>query len=294
TVTTTTADGHTVTSHLGSGQSLVNPDGSTTTIGSGGAMTTHYPDGSSVTVNPDGSVTATNATGTSGLGLGGLPPAHFGTGTGLPTTHLPTTGDPGGLTLHNGDGSTVTHFPSGAHATTDGSGFTTTHFPDGSSSISGPGGQFQTVPSPATAAASAAEAGGGLPDGVAATPAGAGDAGLSSMMSPMMMMMGMSRMGQQQGGQGQGERVRETYQQHDSDGAFIQGGGYQQQVAPPEEVFEEEEEDPEELPSRTPTTGQGRQSQGARRPSTQSSSWSDHEEDVWGTGEEGLPASIGR
>jgi hypothetical protein len=304
TVTSTTADGHTVTTHLGSGQSLVNPDGSTTTLGGDGSMTTHYPDGSTVTVHPDGTVTATDATGTGNNGLGSSGSRHLpagtqnGSGTKLDTsTHLPTSGsDPHGLTLSGGNGSKITHFPSGATATTNAQGVTTTRFPDGSSTVAGPNGGFQTVPSPQTAAAnlaaanSAGAATAGQPLGQAAAGASTADTALGSLMSPMMMM-GMARMGGQQGGQGQGERIRDTYAQNDSDGAFIQGGSYQQNAMPPEEVFEEEEEDPEELPSRTPAAGQGRY--GTHRPSTQSS-WSDHVEDVWGTGEEGLPASLGR
>ncbi|MBV2354908.1 AAWKG family protein [Streptomyces sp. J2-1] len=321
-VTTTTGDGRTVTGHLGDGQSVVNPDGSSTSVGADGSITTHYPDGSTVTVNPDGTVTGTDATGT-GTGTGGtgtgtvgdLPPlpdlGSIGTGTlggagiggggpgGTGGLHLPTSGaDPDGLTLRGGDGSTTTHFPSGTTATTGGDGFTTTRFPDGSSTVRGPGGQFQTVPSPETAAAqaAAAEQAAALAnpltaDGLAGAgeAGGAGEAALGGMMSPLMMMMGMNRMGNQGGGR-EGERVRETYAQADADGAFIQGGSYQQYAAPPEEVFEEEEEDPEVLPTRSAGGTPGRY---GARPTTQSGR-ADGEEDVWGTGEEGLPASLGR
>ncbi|MBY8877404.1 AAWKG family protein [Actinacidiphila acidipaludis] len=301
TVTTTDASGHTVTSHLGNGQSLVNPDGSSTTLGGDGSMTTHYPDGSTVTVHPDGTVTTTDATGTgtgSGKELGGLGNESDLSGGG-PRVPTSSSGHGGGLTLRDGEGHTTTHFPSGAVATTDSLGNTTTTFPDGSSTVAGPNGEFQTVPSPQTvAAAQAAAAGplGGVGEGLVgaqgASPA-TDAVGLSGLASPMMMMMGMSRMGQQ-GQQREGERVRETYAQRDGDGAFIQGGSHQQYAPPPEDEFEEEDADPDELPSRTPTGGQGgRFGRGAaQRPSTQSS-WSDGD-DVWGTGEEGMPASLGR
>ncbi|MGW5352699.1 AAWKG family protein [Streptomyces sp. NPDC004031] len=298
TVTTTDASGHTVTSHLGNGQSLVNPDGSSTTLGDDGSMTTHYPDGSTVTVHPDGSVTTTDATGTGtgpGRGPGGLAnesDLSHGGGPRVPTSSS-------GLTLRDSTGHTTTHFPSGAVATTDSLGNTTTTFPDGSSTVAGPNGEFQTVPSPQTLAAAQAAAaqplggvGGGLGGAQGAT-AATDAVGLSGLASPMMMMMGMSRMGQQ-GQQREGERVRETYAQRDGDGAFIQGGSHQHHAPPPEDAFEEEDADPDELPSRTPPGGQGgRTGRGApQRPSTQSS-WSDGD-DVWGTGEEGMPASLGR
>ena len=301
TVTTTDAAGHTVTTHLGANQSLANPDGSSTTLGSDGSMTTHYSDGSTVTVHPDGTVTTTDATGTGsaggtdGLGNDTGPSSSLtgGSSLRLPTS---TSGGTSGLSLHNGDGTVTTHFPSGAVATTDSLGNTTTTFPDGSATIAGPNGQFQTVPSPQTAAAQAAGeslgAGGteALDSATAATPA-TDAVGVSGLASPMMMM-GMSRMGQQ-GQQREGERVRETYAQRDGDGAFIQGGSQQPYAPPPEEDFEEEEADPEELPSRSPAGQGGRFGRAAaRRPSTQSD-WTDGE-DVWGTGEEGLPASLGR
>ncbi|MFJ5266791.1 AAWKG family protein [Streptomyces sp. NPDC088387] len=296
-VTTTTANGSEVTSQLGEGQSLVNPDGSKTTLDPDGGFTTTYPDGSSVTVNPDGTVSSTPATGGTGAGggLGGIdiPTVSGGTGAGdLPSY------DPSGLTVDNGDGSSSTTYPTGTVSSTDPSGYTATNFPDGSSTLTSPDGQFQAVPSPETAVA------GGTPDGLTpatgstgvAPPSGTGDdpglSALGGLMSPMMMMMGMARMGNQQG-QGQGERTRETYQENDQDGAYFHTGPQRPAEPPPAEAFEEEDQDPDEVPSRTPTTGQGSGEGGGWRPETQDSGW-DEEDDVWGTGEEGLPASIGR
>ncbi|WP_089101320.1 AAWKG family protein [Streptomyces hyaluromycini] len=290
TVTTTNANGSTVTSHLADGQKLVNPDGSTTTLTPDGGITTTYPDGSSVTVNPDGTVTSTTADGTTGSAL--TDPVDSLT----TSTPITTTADPSGLTFQNGDGSLTTTYPTGTTAVTDPSGYTTTTFPDGSSTVASPDGQFQSVPSPSTAADGQA-----VPDGTTglttAAASGAEDpglSGLSGLMSPMMMLMGMSRAGGQGQGQGQGERVRETYLENDDDGAFLAGGPQRPQAAPPDEVFEEEDEDPVDLPSRTATTGQGRRGGlVGRRPGTEDSGWTEPE-DVWGTGEEGLPASLGR
>jgi hypothetical protein len=100
----------------------------------------------------------------------------------------------------------------------------------------------------------------------------------------------MGRLGNQGGGQG--ERVREVYEDADGDGAFVGLQRTPQQVPPAEEAFEEEEEDVENLLARSATeTGGGR-----IRPATQSShpAWAEGEGDVWGTEEGGLPASIGR
>ncbi|MGW3290754.1 AAWKG family protein [Streptomyces sp. NPDC001002] len=290
TVTTVNPNGSEITSHLADGQNLLNPDGSTTSIGSDGSITTTYPDGSSVTVNPDGTVTSTDADGSISDGLTG---GTNGLGTSTPIT---TSADPSGLNLRNSDGSLSTTYPSGTSSLTDPSGYTTTTFPDGSSTIASPDGQFQAVPSPDTAANALATPAGST--GLTTTPAAGGDdlglSSLSGLMSPMMMMMGMSRAGGQGGGQGQGERTRETYQDSDDDGTFLTHGMQRPTAAPPEEVFEEEDEDPVDLPSRTPTTGQGRRgSLGAQRPATEDSDWAEPD-DVWGTGEEGLPASIGR
>ncbi|MEU9336718.1 AAWKG family protein [Streptomyces sp. NPDC048290] len=321
TVTTTTANGSEVTSELGEGQSLVNPDGSRTSITPDGGFTTTYPDGSSVTVNPDGTVSSTPPT-TSGLGTGTGTNTGSGSGLGLLPSlgggtngiDIPTTGsgggvdlpsyDPAGLTTQNGDGSLSTTYPSGTTSITGTDGLTTTNFPDGSSTISSPDGELQAVPSPETAALGSSVAqplGSSVPS---VPPSGgtgdeAGFSALGGLMSPMMMMMGMARMANQGGqGQGQNERTRETYLDNDADGAFLAANGYQQRPEPAQvpEAFEEEDQDPDEVPSRTPTTGQGGmpgESGGGWRPETQDSGW-DEEDDVWGTGEEGLPASIGR
>ncbi|HEY5834686.1 AAWKG family protein [Streptomyces sp.] len=301
-VTTTTADGRTITSHLDPGQSLVNPDGSTTTIGTDGAVTTRFPDGSSYTVNPDGTVTTTNPT--VGSGSNGLP--HPITSSGpdfhLPEYHTPDLSGikhdlPNSLATHNPDGSLTSHFPSGTTSTVGADGFTRTNFPDGSSTVSGPDGQFQALPSPATAAAGAPGAAPGGAPGAALGGAGGPDAGLLGLMSPMMMMMGMARSGQ--GGQqnNEQERIRDTYEEADDDGAFIRHAGVLQPPAPVEESYEDEEEDAEELLGRTVTAsepGYGRP--GTPRPATQSanSARTAREDDVWGTEEGGLPASIGR
>ncbi|MET8829520.1 AAWKG family protein [Streptomyces sp. NPDC004610] len=315
TVTTNPANGDPVTSQLGEGQSVLNPDGTRTSIGDNGAFTTTYPDGSSVTVNPDGTVTSSLPTNTSiagGTDIDTSPDFGSGSGSGsdIPTLStgfgsgsLPS--GSGGLTFDNGDGSLSTTFPSGATSTVGADGFTTTTFPDGSSTITSPDGQLQAVPSPETAAAN-----GGVPTGQSlaaglpsTAPGGAtgddmGMNALGGLMSPMMMMMGMARMAGQGGQQGQGDRTRENYQDPDGDGVFVATSGYRQQPADlsAPEVFSEEDEDPVEVPSRTPTSGHGNgpgDSQGAWRPETQNTGW-DEEEDVWGTGEEGLPASIGR
>ncbi|KPI20816.1 T-complex 10/CenJ [Actinobacteria bacterium OK006] len=303
-VTTTTPSGQSISSHLDPGQGLVNPDGSTTTVSRDGSFVTRSPDGSSVTLHPDGTVTTTNPTGTGTNDLSQAAQLPTSSGSVLPTgTNL------GGalsdlghtLTTQTPDGSITSHFPSGASATTTPDGFTTTRFPDGSSSVTGPNGEFQALPSSATAEASQPASLG--TDGSTATNgaasdaqrAGTGaDAGLGAMLSPMMMMMGMGRMGNQGGGQGgsQGERVREVYEDADGDGAFVGLQRTPQQVPPAEEVFEEEEEDVENLLTRPATeTGRGR-----IQPATQSSnpSWAEGDGDVWGTEEGGLPASIGR
>ncbi|MET8832058.1 AAWKG family protein [Streptomyces sp. NPDC004610] len=321
TVSTIKADGSEVTSQLGENQSVVNPDGSRTALTDDGGFTTTYPDGSSITVNPDGTVTSTPPTGgtgsTGGLtgfgntgslgGLGSLGSLGGSGGTDIPTVSgfgsSGLTSDPGGLTFDNGDGSLSTTFPTGTTSTLGSDGFTTTQFPDGSSTITSPDGQFQAVPSQATADAGTPAAqplgSGGTGTSPSATGDDSGMSALGGLMSPMMMMMGMARMASQgQGqGQGQGDRTRETYQENDADGPFVAAGGYQQRPAerPAPEVFEEEDEDPVEVPSRTPTTGQGGQPGDAAgwRPETEDSGWNE-EEDVWGTGEEGLPASIGR
>ena len=290
TVTTTNPNGSEITSHLADGQNLLNPDGSTTSIDPDGGITTTYPDGSSVTVNPDGTVTSTDADGSISDGLTG---GTNGLGVSTPIT---TSANPSGLNLQNSDGSLSTTYPSGTTSLTDPSGYTTTTFPDGSSTIASPDGQLQTVPSPATAGGELGAPAGTT--GLTTTPGTSGDdtglSSLSGLMSPMMMMMGMSRAGGQGGGQGQGERNRETYQDNDDDGTFLSNGMQRPTAPPPEEVFEEEDEDPVDLPSRTPTTGQGRRGNlGAQRPATEDSDWAEPE-DVWGTGEEGLPASIGR
>ncbi|SFF47512.1 T-complex protein 10 C-terminus [Actinacidiphila alni] len=296
-VTTVTPDGHTVTQHLEPGKSLINPDGSTTSIGKDGSLTTTLPDGSSYTVHPDGTVTTTDPAADIPHGSTSSPA--------LPGNGLDLSDFDSGLSTQSPDGSIATHFPSGTTSVTGPDGLTTTTFPDGSSTVATSDGQFQALPSPQTAAAEQAAAQSAAEQAAAqaaAAPAGMDESlmGLSGLMSPMMMMS-MSRMGQ--GGQQQGkeqERVRETYEEADTDGAFIQHGSVLQPMTgrdePEGETYEEEEEDSDELLSRTPTQQEPGFGRTARRPGTQSgaSEWAAGRGDVWGTEEGGLPASIGR
>ncbi|MGC0379697.1 AAWKG family protein [Streptomyces sp. SAI-229] len=300
TVTSVTPQGQTVSTHLDPGQSVVNPDGSTTSLGADGSVTTTLPDGGTYTLHPDGTVTTTDPDGTTGpTGLSNLPTVS---------------GDLGQLTTLDPDGSTTVHYPSGTTATTGTDGFTTTTFPDGSSTVAGPDGQFQTLPSPTTAGLTDATTGTtgdrteafvdpnqafgsreAAAAGQSATATGTGtgmgaDSSLSGMLSPMMMM-GMARMGQQ--GNREQERIREVYGDDESDGVFFPNQQQSRPVGRPEpDAYEEEEEDSEELLAR-PARSQGGPG-GYARPSTSSPGWSDDGDDVWGTEEGGLPASIGR
>ncbi|MFM9498993.1 AAWKG family protein [Streptomyces galilaeus] len=301
-VTMTTPSGHSISSHLDPGQGLLNPDGSTTTVARDGSFVTRSPDGSSVTLHPDGTVTTTEPSGTDTKDPS--PAAQLPTASGfVPPTGTSLGGALSGLghtlTTQTPAGSITSHFPSGATATTTPDGFTTTRFPDGSSTVTGPNGEFQALPSTATAdvpAPSGSGAGDSAPLNTAAAAgaqgAGTGaDPGIGALMSPMMMM-GMARMGNQGGGQGEGERVRDVYEDADGDGAFIGQPRSPRQVPPGEETFEEEEEDVENLLTRSPTETV----RGGVRPATQSShpAWAEGDGDVWGVEEGGLPASIGR
>ncbi|MFB7502326.1 AAWKG family protein [Streptomyces broussonetiae] len=290
-VTTTDAGGHRTTSHLSAGHSITNPDGTTVSVDSKGDIITHYRDGSTSTLHPDGKLTMTQA------------PADHGSGPNLNGNsnipHYPSVD-----TSAPNFGRTITHLPGGGSVTTHPDGTKQTVFSDGSSLITSSDGNYQTLPSPATAAQAAA-AGAAAVNAAAANGASAGAAAnvgaLSDSQNAMgllspMMMMGMNRMGGQQGG-GSGERNRDTYEDRESDGAFMHSGMTAARTAPtpdPEE-YEEEESDSEELlaPRRHVTEspfGQG----GASRASTQtSSSWNADDEDVWGTKDGGLPASIG-
>ncbi|MEU0949409.1 AAWKG family protein [Streptomyces canus] len=298
---TTTSNGHTLTSELNPGQSIVNPDGSTTSVDHGGGITTKFPDGSSYTLNPDGTVTTTNATGTGGSHLTTTDTTgsgnHLDTPNSLDLSKLQHS-VANGLTTANGDGTTTTHFPGGSISTTEPNGLTTTHFPDGSSMVTGPNGQFQAVPSPGHD--SSTDTGGSLGSTTASATGTGGNTGadssLMNMMSPMMMMMGMARAGGQgQQGQQEGQRVRDVYADDESDGAFLHAASSGQRRQPtPVDAYEEEEEDAEVLFNRPASESSGRRGT-ASRPATQSSSasWS-ADGDVWGTDEGGLPASIGR
>ncbi|MFI5635349.1 hypothetical protein ACIA8E_39600, partial [Streptomyces sp. NPDC051664] len=203
-----------------------------------------------------------------------------------------------GLHISDGNGTVTTHHPSGGVSAIDPKGFTTTSYPDGSSTIAGPNGEFQTVPSPANMAGISTQAtaqtgeANAMPAG-AMQPAAAGQdaGGLSNLLSPLMMMMGMSRSGGQS--QSGSERTRDLYQSGEGDGAFI-SGSVAQPAPRSDDPFEEEDEDTYELSPRNTVGGQG--PPGMPSPShaaTQTTDWAE-QEDVWGTGDEGLPASIGR
>ncbi|WP_046731016.1 AAWKG family protein [Streptomyces humi] len=289
-VTTVDAQGHTTTSHLDTGKSITTGDGSTITVDGKGDIVTHNPDGSSTTLHPDGTITTTQATSDH--------PGGNGNGT-LTTPHIDIpTYSGGGQTTYTPDGTSVTSHPNGVteYKHTDGSGLVTTS-----------DGRFQSVPSPESAAAaeaakSAAEAlGGGTAAGVAAgaqAQAGSTDSqSAMGLLSPMMMMAGMNRMGGQQGGQGGGDRERNLYDGNDMDGAVVQHGmsPFGARTAPEEPAeWEEEETDSDELLGpRRPSTESGYGPAGGARQSTESAAWSGRNQDVWGTEEGGLPASIG-
>ncbi|MFF4902722.1 AAWKG family protein [Streptomyces sp. NPDC001068] len=289
-VTTVDAQGHTTTSHLDTGKSITTGDGSTISVDGKGDIITHNPDGSSTTLRPDGTITTTQA------------PANYTglTGNGnLTTPHIDIpTYSGGGQISYTPDGTTVTSHPNGVtqYTHTDGSGLVTTS-----------DGQFQSIPSPQSAAAAAggdtagAAAGAGAGAGVGASAlTGAANTDSQSAMgllSPMMMMAGMNRMGGQQGGQNGGDRERNLYDGNDMDGAVIQHGmppyGARANAEEPEEWEEEETDSDELLGPRRPSTESGYGPAGGPGQSTQSTVWSGKDKDVWGTEEGGLPASIG-
>ncbi|MFJ3762801.1 AAWKG family protein [Streptomyces sp. NPDC090080] len=300
-VTATNPNGGVTTSHLDAGHVIANPDGSTTSVGNDHSITTTMPDGSTYTVHPDGSVTTTGtAADTSGA------PGDSSVQN-RPST---LTSDPVGISTHGTDGTVTTHYPTGTVAHTTPDGYTTTKFPDGSSTVTGPNGEFQALPRPETAAATtgadgqaaAAAAGDSAAAATtAATALGAGaDPNLMGLMSPLMMMMGMARAGGQGGQSGSQERVREVYEDADTDGAYVQASPYPElRMTPPEaeeeEIYEAEESDPEDLLERPATETQrgGRGIPGYPQGSDGRSTWQPTE-DTWGTGEGGVPASLGR
>ncbi|MFD8613060.1 AAWKG family protein [Streptomyces sp. NPDC059631] len=111
-VKTVDANGHTVTSHLGVGESLSNPDGSSITRNADGSLTqtaedgtktTTFTNGTSEIVRPDGQTQITFPDGT--------------------VSHLDSDGS---LTMDGANGSHVTVHPNGDVTTTDAQGHTTT------------------------------------------------------------------------------------------------------------------------------------------------------------------------
>ncbi|MER6376759.1 AAWKG family protein [Streptomyces mirabilis] len=303
-VTATSANGQVTDSHLDPGQSVLNPDGSSTAVDSKGDITTRFPDGSSTTVHPDGTVTTTSST-ASGHGSTATS-SNAGANGGSDTSALHNelrnlNNGSGNLVTQTGNGSLTSHLPGGTTVTNSPDGSTTTRFPDGSSTVTSPDGQFQALPSPQTAAAATAAAGGAQATAATSALGGAGLGSSMSMLEPMMMMSSMARMGggqQGQGGRGDGERARETYDE-DADGAFIQHDGFVRPAVdhstdPSDpEAYEDEEEDGDEL------FGRGRPEQPYARPGARATVQNTQpprpvgEPDVWGTEEGGLPASIG-
>nr|BFD87996.1 hypothetical protein StreXyl84_73970 [Streptomyces sp. Xyl84] len=130
-VKTVDPNGHTVTSHLGVGESVKNPDGTSVTRNADGSLTqtagdgtktTTFTNGASEIVKPDGQIQLTSPDGT--------------------VSHL---NPDGSLTTNGANGSHVTVHPNGDVTTTDAQGHTTTSHIKPGQSITNADGSTTTV-----------------------------------------------------------------------------------------------------------------------------------------------------
>ncbi|MFB7337836.1 AAWKG family protein [Streptomyces adustus] len=297
-VKTTSPDGTVTTGDLTVPGGYRNPDGSTTTLNPDGTLTTTFPDGTTTTIdpetgqlttrNPDGTVT----TGNIGSGLGdSLGDLHLADPSTTPTTsssldldgltsNLSSGGGLGdGLTL--GSGSSL--LDSGGYGD---SGYA--DYDDASSAELLSGG---TVRAP------------GSTDLSAGTSAATDESGSAAGASGSPLFPGMGGMGGMGSGAGggngnNGERVRNVLT--DAGPAAAGRGRSRTRKAA------DEEEDVVVTRGRTATTGTAAGSvypagagAGQNGRSTESGdrarvSWTEEDEDVWGTDEGGAPAVIGR
>ncbi|MFJ8613713.1 AAWKG family protein [Streptomyces sp. NPDC093675] len=292
-LTLSTPDGQTV-HHLSPGDAFTNPDGSKTTLNGDGTLTTDFPDGSKTTFHPDsGAMDLTDPNGhrTSTDLLGGSPNTGQ-EGVDDLSSRLPGPNDLdqlnslGGLggherlnslddlafdpdldTLGQGPGQLLDGGVGGSSLFGgDQPGLQGSHLNDLSSLLSGAGTDGQS------ADAGQGAQGGGNPASQPASP-----------MGPM----GPMGMGGAAGGKDKGERTRDVYA----------GGAVPDRRSGSRGSGEDEEADAPGLGSiRVATSSHGSPmyvSGEQDRPSTQSEGdWSDTD-DVWGTGESGVPAVIG-
>ncbi|MFI6339561.1 AAWKG family protein [Streptomyces sp. NPDC050535] len=295
-VKTTSPDGTVTTGDLTAPGGYVNPDGSTTTLNPDGTLTTTFPDGTTTTIDPEtGALTTrdpdgTVTTGNIGSGLGdslsdldlanpSLTPTTSGSSLdldGLTSNLASSSGLGDGLTLNGGTSSLL-----------DSGGYGDSDYDDASSAELLSGG---AVRAPGSTDLSAGTSGTSGESGSAA-------GGSGSPLFPGMGGMGGMGSGAGGGNGNNGERVRNVLTDA---GPAAAGRG-----RPRPRRTADEDEDAVVTRGRTATTGAaglvpaGAGGAGQNGRSTESGdrarvSWTEEDEDVWGTDEGGAPAVIGR